>query len=170
MNRALIIQALDFNLHYAKELLKDIPDQIIADCPGKGLENHPAFTLGHLCMASARMTLALGGEMNIPAGYSQTFDRKGPGDPRLPSTRRNDYPSKEELLSQLQKQHDLFKITLKNVSDEQLKKAVRWRFGNYFETKYEMLLFMSCNHESMHLAQIAAWRRALGFESAFARI
>ena len=122
MNRELIIQALDFNLSYAKELLRDIPDERLAERPARGLENHAAFTLGHLCMASARMVKALGGEMKVPKGYVETFDRNGPGDPRLPSIDRSVFPSKKDLLDQLEHQHEEVKRLLLRTDHEKLQK------------------------------------------------
>ena len=51
--KEILIRSYQFNLKYAYKLVADIDDTLMTISPGKGLENHPAFTLGHLVTAAA---------------------------------------------------------------------------------------------------------------------
>lgn len=162
----LVINQYDFNLRYAEALVDDLAEEQMTLTPSNGLENHPAFTLGHLVTGSALMVEDLGGEFDIPLGWSDLFLRKGPGDPRLPCAGTEKYPSKEELLRELGKQHQNVKRQLRLLKQEDLKKEFGWRFSTYMPTMADLVFFMCINHEAMHLGQLAAWRRSMGLPSA----
>ncbi|MCB0760051.1 MAG: DinB family protein [Flavobacteriales bacterium] len=169
MDKEAIIHQYDFNLAYARELIFDVSDEQMTVIPAIGLENHPAFTLGHLVAGSADLNRDLGGEFSIPEGWDALFVRVGPGDPRLPNLDR-DYPSKVELLEELHRQHERVKNHLRLASENELAQPITWRFSTYMPTLGEVVMFMCVNHEAMHLGQLAAWRRAMGFNSALARV
>lgn len=86
-----IIKSYNFNLLYANELVKDIDDDLITKVPGKGFENHAAFTLGHLISGSALISKYLGGPYDFKPEWEDLFRRTGPGDARLPKTESNLY-------------------------------------------------------------------------------
>jgi len=163
-----IIKQLDFNLAYARALVDGVPEEQMAVTPSDGLENHPAFTVGHLVSGSAGIAEDLGAEFEMPDGWAELFLRKGPGDPRMPESDTSKYPSKEELLNEFERQHEKVKALLSKTSDEDLEKELKWRFSSHMPTLYDMLIFMCVNHEAMHLGQMAAWRRAMGYPSALA--
>lgn len=163
-----IVKQYDFNLSYAKALVHDVPELLMTYTPAAGLENHPAFTLGHLLSGSALLAEDLGLEMNLPPSWVSLFVRKGPGDPRKPALDVNLYPSKFELLIALEEQHNLVKTKLNELTEEKLEEPFKWRFSNYFPTLNDLIVFMCINHESMHLGQLAAWRRAMNLPSALA--
>lgn len=170
MNIELIIKQYDFNLGYAKALVHDLNTEQMTMQPGEGLENHPAWTLGHLVSGSAMMVEDLGGEFNMPDGWADLFLRKGPGDARKPDPVREKYPDKEHLLAELERQHEKLKLLLRNTSLETLSKKVKWRFSSYMPTMLDLINFMCVNHEAMHLSQLAAWRRAMKLPSALAKL
>ncbi len=161
-----VLAAYKFNLSYAEQLCQDIPDNLIAYSPSKGLENHPAFTIGHLVMASARLAVKFGQRRDEPEHYAHLFDRKGPGDPTMPVARRPFYPTLDELLSELKRQHQKVENAALSVDEKEFQRRVKWRFSKYFPTLGDMFQFMCISHESMHLSQIAAWRRAMRMNSA----
>ena len=97
------------------------------------------------------------------------FERRGPGDPRLPESDPAAYPSREELLAELRRQHD--RVTgawQAAAATGRLDKAVEWRFDGALPTLGDVAVFLAITHEAMHLGQIAAWRRARGLPSALA--
>jgi len=162
-----ICNQLDFNLAYAQELVKDVSEEEMTFCPSVGLENHPAFTLGHLVMAAALTVKYLGGTFYVPEGWEAVFMRKGPGDPRYPDRDSSKYPSKVALLEELEKQHEEVKNLLNSADIQVLSEQPKeWRFSNFMPTLLDSTLFMCINHEAMHLGQLAAWRRAVGKSSA----
>ena len=163
----LMERMLDFNLAYVTLLVEDVDDDQMAANPGPGVENHPAFTIGHLVMAAARTRTMLGDEMNVPEGWDVLFDRRGPSDRRLPVD--GPYPSKAELLAELSRQHELIKARLADATESQLADAVVWRLSDYLPTTRDAAAFMVISHASMHLGQLAAWRRAMGLPAALGR-
>ena len=161
-----IINQYDFNLRYARELVVDLSEEQMSCVPAKGLVNHPAFTLGHLISGSALLVEDLGGEFDMKEQWSELFLRNGPGDPRLPDSDRRKFPSKEELLQELTRQHNKVKNMLENLTEDKLKESVKWRFSEFMPTTSDLIMFMCINHEAMHLGQLAAWRRAMDLPSA----
>lgn len=165
-----IIKQYDFNLEYAKALVQDLTEEQMTVIPARGLDNHPAFTLGHLISGSADLASDLGEDFEMPDKWAQLFVRQGPGDPRKPDPDKNKYPSKNALITELENQHDKVKQLLKNLEETKLNEPLTWRFSNFLPTLGDVVTFMCINHESMHLGQLAAWRRSMGLESALALI
>lgn len=165
-----IIHQYDFNLRFAKILVEDLSEEQMTLCPYPGLENHPAFTLGHLITGSALTNEDLGGKYEIPDGWSELFLRRGPGDPRLPDLEKSIYPLKEELITELENQHERLKDKIRLIDPFKLNEPISWRFSYYMPTLKDLLIFMCINHEAMHLGQLSAWRRAMKLPSALAML
>lgn len=160
-----ILNQYDFNLAYAKRLVDDLSDEQMTTAPVTGLVNHPAWTIGHLASASALLTEDLGVQIDFPESWSELFLRKGPGDPTLPDPDTVKYPSKKELLDELWRQHEKVKQLIRQQTDDELKKAVKWKFSDHMPALVDVVVFFCVNHEAMHLGQLAAWRRAMGLNS-----
>jgi hypothetical protein len=165
-----IISQYDFNFQWAHKLVEDLDDDQMTFTPHKGFENHPAFTLGHLVTGSALMAEDLGGIREIPRGWDKLFLRKGPGDPRLPTLERQTFPKKNLLLEELERQHEIVKRLLLTSDENKLNEKTQWRFDRYFPTLLDLTVFMCINHESMHLGQLSAWRRAMNLPSALVKL
>jgi hypothetical protein len=161
----LIEKSLKFNEEHLKVLVDDIPDKQFATCPGKGIDNHPAWTIGHLFDASEMSCELLGDKNTMPKKWIKLFRRTGPGDPKIPSTNWKDYPGKEELLNRFCESHARQIKLLKNCSPDVLKEKISWSFDASFPTKIELLHFMATWHETGHISQITVWRRAMGLPS-----
>lgn len=165
-----IIHQYDFNLLFAQHLVADLSEDQMTIIPGPGLVNHPAFTLGHLVSGSALMAEDLGGTFSMPEGWKELFLRRGPGDPTMPDDDAALYPPKQQLLDELQRKHELVKQLMQEATPQKLQDPVDWRFGRYMPTMYDLLVFMCISHESMHLGQLSAWRRAMDLPSALGAI
>lgn len=161
-----IINQYDFNLLYAKKLVEDVNDDQMTIMPSIGLENHPAWTIGHLVSGSALIAEDLGAKFEMPDNWADLFLRNGPGDPRKPDPDKSKYPSKELLLNELEHQHKKVKELLKKIDADKLNENTKWRFGDYMRTLLDVIHFMCINHEASHLGQLAAWRRAMNLPSA----
>ena len=161
-----IIVQYDFNLKYASALVHDLKEDQMTIIPANGLDNHPAFTLGHLVSGSALLAEDLGAAFEMPGDWVDLFLRKGPGDPRKPNPDKSKYPSKHLLLRELEDQHNKVKNLLNNIDKKKLSENIQWRFSIYMPTLLDIIVFMCVNHEAMHLGQLAAWRRAMGLNSA----
>ncbi|MFC2103685.1 DinB family protein [Bacteroidota bacterium] len=161
-----VINQYDFNLDYAKKLVEDLNYDQMTVIPSIGLDNHPAFTIGHLVSGSALLAEDLGAKFEMPDNWSELFLRNGPGDPRKPDTDKSKYPSKQLLINELEHQHNKVKELLENVVANKLNENIKWRFNGYMPTLLDIVTFMCINHEAMHLGQLAAWRRAMNLSSA----
>lgn len=165
-----LLNQLEFNYIYLLDLVKDVDEEIMTFTPSKGLENHPAFTIGHLITAYGLTVKSLGGEYTIKKEWDDLFRRNGPGDPRFPNLDKKLYPKKNELLVALRQQHEVLKKYLANTSMSTLNEQVKWRFSKYFPKKIDLIYFMAISHYSMHISQLAAWRRAMNLPSSLARL
>ena len=163
-----VINQYDFNLDYAKKLVEDLNHSQKPILPSNGLDNHHAFTHGHLVTGSAMLAEDLGAKFEMPDNWADLFLRKGPGDPRKPDKDISKFPSKELLINELEHQHNKVKNLLKIADENKLRENIKWRFNSYMPTLLDLVIFMCINHEAMHLGQLAAWRRATGLTSALA--
>ena len=134
-----IIKSYRFNLEYASKLVEDIDNDLMTVTPGKGLENHAAFTLGHLVSASALISKYLKGPYNIYPEWEDLFKRKGPGDPKLPEKDSSLYPHKNELLDKLLEQHKIVEDLIIDLDDNRLNEPSQWRFDDHFPTLGDLL-------------------------------
>ena len=166
----ILIRSYQFNLKYAHELVVDLDDSMMTTSPGKGFENHPAFTIGHLVIAAALTVKYMDGPYELKSGWEDLFRRKGPGDPRLPDKNPVLYPKKGELLGELTEKHHRVEALLLKLDEERFQEAAQWRFDDHLPTLGDLLFFMCVSHENLHLGQLAAWRRAMGLSSALANL
>lgn len=166
----LILKSYSFQLLYAGKLVDDVNEDQMAVSPAGGLENHPAFTLGHLVSAAALTSKYLGGPFELDSHWERLFRRKGPGDPRHPEPDKALYPKKMELINELTRQHELVEGLILGLDEARFKEQAKWRFDIYMPTLGDLLCFMCITHESMHLGQLAAWRRAMGMPSALGQL
>ncbi len=161
---------LDFNLAYSEVLTNDLDEIQMATIPAKGLENHPSFTLGHICSSYALTISSLGGEYSFKPDWEILFSRKGPGDPRMPERNWKAYPKKEELLNKMREQTEELKLLLKTMKPEDILVEKEWRFNKHFPLMIDYLVFLCVHHIAMHLGQLASWRRGMGLPSALVKL
>jgi hypothetical protein len=151
---------LRYHEAYARKLVEDLSPEQMTHCPGPGHENTPAFTLGHLITGADLIAQDLGLQSDMPAGYAELFLRRGPKDTRRPDAEAA-YPPRDALLAELTRQHARIIAALRTKDPAWLAASCeKWQLVTYFPTNYDMLLFMAAGHMSMHLGQLAAWRRA----------
>ena len=146
----------------------DVEENLMTQSPSNGLENHPAITVGHLVSAAALTSKYLGGSYEFNSEWEKLFRRKGPGDPRMRELNIALYPEKEHLLKELTNQHKLVEGLILKLDDRRFNEPTKWRFDRHMATRGDLLFFMCVTHESMHLGQLAGWRRAMGIPSALA--
>ena len=77
------IRAYAWNLQYAGALVADLDQEEWACSAGSGLENHPAWVLGHLISGADILAEDLGLPRDMPLAWIDLFERRGPGDPGL---------------------------------------------------------------------------------------
>jgi len=157
-----------WNLAYAEALTEDVPPELWARSGGEGLENHPAWTLGHLVTGSEMVAGELGVEVELPEGWSELFLRRGPNDPRRPEPDPARYPDRAALIAELRRVHAIVADALSRADLKALHREEEWRFDGYLPTTFDSTVFMLLTHEAVHLGQLGCWRRRFGLPSAMA--
>lgn len=165
---ASLLRQYAWNLAYADALTGDVPADLWARSGGPGLENHPAWTLGHLVTGSALVAADLGIDPGLPAGWDELFQRQGPSDRRLPAEDEDRYPDREPVFGRLASLHAEVAGKLEGAGPAYLDAREAWRFDGYLPTNADSLLFMLVAHENVHLGQLGCWRRRFGLPSAMA--
>jgi hypothetical protein len=169
-DREQIIAAFAWNLRYAEALVADLTDETWCESAGPGLENHAAWTLGHLISGADILAEDLGLEREMNLRWRELFERRGPGDPRLPDPDPASYPSIADVMAEFRHQHERVAHQWRTLPEDKLAAPLEWRFDGEFPTTGGAALFLAVTHEAMHLGQLAAWRRARGLPSALARM
>lgn len=168
MNLEALLQQYRWNLAYADALTRDVPPDLWARSGGPGLENHPAWTLGHLVTGSALVAQDLGRDPSVPETWRDLFERRGPNDDRRPETDTSAYPTRGEVWPVLVRMHRLVTEGLRTASQAWLRAQEAWRFDGYLPTNAASVLFMLVAHENVHLGQLGCWRRRFELPSAMA--
>ena len=158
----LLLPAYNFALFYANKLVADVPDNQMTGQPVTGrVLNHAAWTLGHLAWANDN-ALDLIGEPRTLSAWTETM-----GVGSKPVADRAAYPLKVDLLAALTDAHARMIAALRTVDPAKLAAPGPERMRQMFPTVGHMLAGLITSHESAHLGQLSAWRRAMGFPSAF---
>ncbi len=163
-----VLHQMDWNLAYARALVADVPDTLWGRPGPKGLENHPAWTLGHIVTGLGFVAAELGLERDLPDGWRDLFERNGPGDPRVPDPDPAKYPTAAALLKEMERQQARLAEAIRGLSAEALEAPVEWRFDGALPTMADYLVFLLVAHANMHLGQLASWRRHHDLPSALA--
>lgn len=141
-----------FNLEYAKMLADDQTCTQPA-----GIKNHPAWTIGHLAYASSYAAVLLGLEPAVPANWAELFGRNV-----SPVDDRSTYPSKEELMQAIERQHVRVSEALTTADPTLLDgETPDEEFRQIMPTVGDALGYLLVLREATHLDQLCAWRRAM---------
>lgn len=143
---------------YAQRLVADLSDEDMVSQPVRGVTmNHPAWTLSHLSAYPPVLRAILRGEpFDDPKNHPHGRDSR-------PSPDVHDYPRKEALLRDFFAVHDDLARTLEQTDPAVLDRPTpleRWlpRWPKIADATVHLMI----DHESTHLGQISAWRRAGG--------
>ena len=130
-DREQIIAAFAWNIRYAEALVADLTDETWCESAGPGLENHPAWTLGHLVSGADILAEDLGLEREMKPRWRELFERRGPGDPRLPDPDPASYPSIPDVMAEFRRQHERVARQWRMLPEDKLtappRVALRWR-------------------------------------------
>lgn len=153
-----VLHNLGFNLGYLKMLLKDIPEERMAEQPA-GVFNHPAWQIGHISVVLDGAAGLLGGEKKQGEAEQKQY-----GFGSEPTADREQYASKDELMAGLEDAQGRLAAALAGASAEQLGSANPVEMlRDLLPTTGDMVTFMATSHYGNHLGQLGMWRRAAGF-------
>jgi hypothetical protein len=156
-----VLHVYEINLGFARRLVADLSDDQMCAQP-HGVVNHPAWSLGHLAVASDHLGKLLGLSSDLPDGWTETFKTGG-----IPSPDKISFPGKDEILRVLERQHARIAEAVPAADPADLARAQPdEKRRAHFPTVGDFVIFLMTAHEMDHLGQIAAWRRAMGLKSA----
>jgi hypothetical protein len=143
---------------YAQRLVADLSDAEMASQPVRGVTmNHPAWTFGHLSAYPPVLAAILRGQpFEDPIRHRFGRDSRPVNDAAA-------YPPKAELMRDYLTGHDDLGGALAEVDAEVLARDIpleRWR--QRFPRVADAVVHLMIDHESTHLGQVSAWRRAGG--------
>jgi hypothetical protein len=146
------------NREYALRLVRELePDQWLAQpVPGHTM-NHPAWILSHLNVYAPIVSAMLRRE-----GFEDPIEHRH-GQKSKVSMDAGEYLTGEELLAEYVRLHDEALLSLEAADDSvfgEPNPLERWRVVH--PTVGDMLVTLMVKHESGHLGQLSAWRRAMG--------
>lgn len=146
---------------YCRRLVEDLaPDQWLAQpVPGRVM-NHPAWITSHLNVYAPIMAALCRREpFDDPLDHRHGQKSKASLDPR-------EYAAPELLLAEYGRLHDEAQNALESADDDVFAEPnplERWR--SVHPLVGDMLVTLMVKHESGHLGQLSAWRRAMGLPS-----
>lgn len=149
------------NRDYALRLVSDVSDQDMTRQP-RGLAdnprmNHPAWVLAHLNVyAPIAASMLRGLPFADPVDHRYGQKSEVSPDPA-------EYPSRAALIEEFTRLHDDAGEALAESTDAILASPTpleRWRAQHPLTG--QMLVTLMVKHESFHLGQLSAWRRAMG--------
>ena len=159
----LVRPTFDINIMYSRKLAEDVPEEQMCAQPVAGVVmNHAAFILGHLAWAADNGARLLGHASSLPPGWNTLFNTGA-----KPLDDRARYPTKEELLSTLDKVHQRLAEVVGQATTEALAQPAPEQMRRAFPSLGHMLLGLMTGHQASHLGQLSAWRRAIGLPSVF---
>lgn len=153
----LILSRFAFQLDYLKHLVGDIGPDRMADQPFPGM-NHPAWLLGHLVWAADLVPALLGPGSALDPSWAERF-----GNRTRPVADVSVYPSREDLLFELEKGHARASECVRHASPEVFGEPMPDpRYRGIMPTIGDAVVHILTTHEATHAGQLSAWRRAAG--------
>lgn len=153
----------------AHKLVADVPCERFAELPYTDAK-HPAWVLTHLALAGGMAAdildagvMAEGDPATKTGGVPTAWVELGaPGAPVLGD--RGRYPSKDEVLAEIDRVHELAEGRLRSAPEAWLESAFPIAdYRSFFPTVRDGAFYLMAYHEGYHLGQMSQWRRASGF-------
>lgn len=152
-----IVRIATLNMSYAKLLVADLTDaQMTAQPLPDRRMNHPAWIMGHLCLAAQGAAIQLGLTPTQPAEWKDLF---GMASKPLADAA---YPSKAVLVETFEQTQDRVVLQYLKAPADVLTRPAPERARGRYPTVGDMVAFLLTGHASLHLGQLSAWRRAMG--------
>jgi len=164
----LIADSGKLSLGYARRLVADVPaDQFARFATINNItvtSNHPAFVYGHLSLYACRIVEQLGGDASAIKPSSSYVEKFSHTAVCVDDPDGTIYPSKDEVIERVMTSYQLAIDTLLNADDAKLlipneNEAMRAKFA----TNGSMQCFYIGGHFMIHMGQVSAWRRMMGY-------
>ena len=164
----MIAASAQLGIGYGERLLTDIKPEQFARFAKIGdtviQSNHPAFIFGHLSLYGCRVMedLGLDASEHQPTGtFLKAFSHQAEC---LDDPDGTIYPAMDEITGAFFSSYRAAVEALNNAPDEPFQEEnPNEGLREKFPTKGAMLGFYVGGHVMMHIGQLSAWRRAMGF-------
>jgi len=146
------------NASYAQRLVSGLaPADFVAQPVTGRIINHPAWILCHLNLYAALVLALLRAEV-VEDVLGKPYARGS-----SVSLNSADYPDPKSILSEFTRLHDQTAAALDSAPDAVFNRPTPLeRIRPMAPTVGELLVMLMIKHESFHLGQLSAWRRAMG--------
>lgn len=155
--------ACQFMLNNARRLIADLPDDRMTYQPMPGM-NPPAWIIGHLTIAADFPLQILGQARRCSDAWHAAFGRgTNSSASDLPCT------DKAELLSAFESGYRAALDVASRATPEQAAKPIENAFfkDTPIQTVGDLITHLLGTHLALHLGQLSAWRRAMGYAPMF---
>jgi hypothetical protein len=152
-----VIHSFAYALDYLREQVADVNDADMAQQP-PGVVNHPAWVIGHLTITCQMLA---GDVAGMPAWLPDDWrERYGTGSKPLPDAAR--YEPKERLLTMLREAQERTTRAVERLEGSRLDEPFPHAELLYvFPTIRHAIVQVLVGHASMHVGQVAVWRKAM---------
>jgi hypothetical protein len=155
---AAIVRTWQRQREYAQRLVADLNDRDMLSQPVPGVVmNHPAWTFAHIALYPPVLAAILRSQ-----SFRDPLDSPY-GRGSRPSSDPGAYPPKGKLMADYFSAHDDLESALRDADPALLARPIplaRWE--QRFPLIGDAVVHLMLHHESAHLGQISAWRRAGG--------
>ncbi len=149
------IVLFNFVKSYFHKLVADISDESLAEQPMPGV-NHPAWIMGHLCIANDYVSQILGNEGACSYTNGSPFSHLAL---KLLADRES-YPSKQELIEEFDLSHARAIVSVKHSTPEQMATP---QLSSFYKEELplvgDLIAHLMTTHPTSHLGQLSTWRR-----------
>jgi hypothetical protein len=152
-----ILKSYAMVLDYARRMLADVDDDKFFAQPVEGM-NHPAWIIGHLVYSCQMIGGELGVSPWLPERWIQLFATGS-----APVGDKSAYPDRSSLMQALDDGQKRLTTKLSGMSEEDLRVPLPdEKSRKTFPTLEHAVLHILTVHTSIHVGQLATWRRAMG--------
>ncbi|MFG0329957.1 MAG: DinB family protein [Phycisphaerales bacterium] len=152
-----VLHSFSYALDFLREQVAAVDDRAMTALPA-GVANHPAWVIGHLVYANEMLAAVIGVEPWLPEEWARMF-----GTGSVPVADPSAYPSKTELLAQLREVESRLTAQAETLSESALDAPFPDpAYLAVFPTVRHGLTQILVGHTAYHIAQVSAWRRAMG--------
>jgi hypothetical protein len=152
-----VLHSFAYCLDFLREQVADVTATDMVAQPN-GINNHPAWVIGHLTFACQ----LLGSVIGIPRWLPDDWDRRF-GTGSVPVADAGLYETKEDALTVLSDAHARLTHAVEQLEDARLDEVFPVEaYRDVFPTIRHALTQVLVGHTANHIGQLSVWRRAMG--------
>lgn len=156
MSMSPALHSFAYSLDFLREQVADVAPDSMAAHSGAAV-NHPMWVIGHLVATCEQLSLALGAAAWLPTDWHARY-----GTGSTPVADASRYESKPHALDALRDAQSRITATVQRLNDEQLDQPFPDEsLLPVFPTLRHAVLHVLVAHTAYHVAQVAAWRKAM---------